>query len=251
MTARPDETPLDPLLSAALRHAPDRDAQPAPELDARILREAHAALNPRTTGPARPAQGLWLRLLDRLTLPSLAGALGTVVMATVIGLMWRDGPPPEPAAEQRAEREVAARDEATGTPRHCRGIEGPAGWRSRGQAGRGAAAGRARRRRAPACRHTGPGQVRGRRIRGRTRRAGQGRAVRNPGDVGAARRASARSRPCSGSRGGAGHADAGGQVHALRCRRRAQHRAASTGSAGHACGGTGGSRIRQPGGQNA
>lgn len=84
----------DEHLRAALRHAPDRDASAPEELSARILREARAAATPPRAGGPRRA---WARVDAWWSRPALAGAFGTVLLAGVIGLLWRDGPPPPPA----------------------------------------------------------------------------------------------------------------------------------------------------------
>jgi hypothetical protein len=82
---------IDPHLRAALDHAPDRDLAPPPALNAQIVREARRAVAPREPALARA----WSWLMQ----PAGAAALATVALATVITLMWRDGPPqPDEAA---------------------------------------------------------------------------------------------------------------------------------------------------------
>lgn len=93
---RPDvpDAPTDAHLLAALRHAPDRGVAPPPGLSARILAQAQQAVAPAPAAPwlQRLRQGL--RALSRLlSQPALTGALATVALATVIGVMWRSGAP--------------------------------------------------------------------------------------------------------------------------------------------------------------
>ena len=85
--AEPDRE-KDARLLAALRHAPDHDVAPPARLKGRIFEDARRAVRPgmRSHWWAWPT---WLRQ------PASAAALASVMMATVIGLMWRDGPPPE------------------------------------------------------------------------------------------------------------------------------------------------------------
>jgi hypothetical protein len=96
----PDAELRDAHLLAALRHAPDRDALPPPDLSARILASAREAAQPAVRRPA--AAPWWQPLQDRLRAwnrllaqPAAAGALATVAVATVVGLMWRSGAPVE------------------------------------------------------------------------------------------------------------------------------------------------------------
>ncbi len=94
--AGPDPGP-DLHLQQALRHAPDRDAVPPRALDQAVLAAARAAVAaPRASPPGRARVHSALRqLFDWSGRPALAGALGSLLLAGVIGLMWRDGPPPE------------------------------------------------------------------------------------------------------------------------------------------------------------
>ena len=101
-------------LRTALHHAPDRDAGPPAAISARVRKAARDATRERrrTTLPG---------FFDWLTRPATAGAFGTVALATVIGWMWRDGPPPSassPAADvsDRAAAAPDARPEATPAP---------------------------------------------------------------------------------------------------------------------------------------
>lgn len=103
----------DAWLSEALRHAPDADAAPSPTIREAILRQAHAEAAAATrfapgargaAADARPAPSVAQRVLEWwrwLGTPRVAGALASVVLATVVGLMWWDRPIDE--ALQRAE----------------------------------------------------------------------------------------------------------------------------------------------------
>ncbi|MEN9629355.1 MAG: hypothetical protein RJA10_2582, partial [Pseudomonadota bacterium] len=88
----PDDEPRDARLLAALRHAPDRDAAPPAWLSAQILAQARQAVA-RPDPPAAP--GLVERWLGWWSRPVMAGAFGSLLIAGFVGLMWRDGPPPE------------------------------------------------------------------------------------------------------------------------------------------------------------
>jgi hypothetical protein len=88
-----DDLPRDAHLRAALRHAPDRELAPPAALSREILAAARAAVAP----PPWPRRALAkaAALLDMLRRPAAGAAFASLVLATVIGLMWRDGPPPE------------------------------------------------------------------------------------------------------------------------------------------------------------
>jgi len=112
------DAPRDPWLAQALRHAPDARAAPPPELSARILREARAAEvpmaaptadTPRAAPFAQAARWPWLRAAwEALARPSVAAGFASVLLATVVGVMWRDRlldealPRPEPSARPAA-----------------------------------------------------------------------------------------------------------------------------------------------------
>lgn len=104
-----DELPRDAHLRAALRHAPDRALAPPEALSREILAAARAAVAP----PPWPRRVLAkaTALLDLLRRPAAGAAFASLVLATVIGLMWRDGPPPEadaPPLRQAAPAETRA-----------------------------------------------------------------------------------------------------------------------------------------------
>lgn len=97
-----DDVARDAHLRAALRHAPDRDARPPAELSRRILDAARAAAGSAPKRTARPAAAPWARVRDGLASctawlrhPGATAAFASLMLATVIGVMWRDGPPPE------------------------------------------------------------------------------------------------------------------------------------------------------------
>ncbi|ABM93066.1 hypothetical protein [Methylibium petroleiphilum] len=97
-----DDVARDAHLRAALRHAPDRDARPPAELSRRILDAARVASGSAPKKAARPAAAPWARVRDGfasctawLRHPGATAAFASLMLATVIGVMWRDGPPPE------------------------------------------------------------------------------------------------------------------------------------------------------------
>ena len=93
-----DELPRDAHLLAALRHAPDRDAAPPPEVTARILATARAAVAAAPKASVAPA---WQRLVARLVQPRIGAAFGTLAVAMLVGLLWATREPavPEPAPQ--------------------------------------------------------------------------------------------------------------------------------------------------------
>lgn len=131
------DAPRDPWLAQALRHAPDARAAPPPELSARILREARAAEvpmaaptadTPRAAPFAQAARWPWLRAAwEALARPSVAAGFASVLLATVVGVMWRDRlldealPRPEPSARSGPAPAPEARDGATATRPEARG----------------------------------------------------------------------------------------------------------------------------------
>lgn len=90
MTTPHDEPPRDAWLREALRHAPDADAAPSPELSAAILRQARDAVKvaARPAASSHPLLQLWLWLAR----PPVAAGFATVMVATLVGVMWWDKP---------------------------------------------------------------------------------------------------------------------------------------------------------------
>lgn len=107
-----DDPERDAWLTQALRHAPDADAAPPSELSDTILRAARNAVKtPQAAMPARtnPLLQLW----SWLARPSVAAGFATVMVATLVGVMWWDQPlddtlPPAVAPAATAERDAAA-----------------------------------------------------------------------------------------------------------------------------------------------
>jgi len=101
-TVRPDEPDKpdepDEHFRAALRHAPDADVSAPADISAQILAAAHRSAGEQPAPPAssRAARGRWW-----LQPWGASGALATVLMAGVVGLMWR-GEAPGPAREEAA-----------------------------------------------------------------------------------------------------------------------------------------------------
>ena len=102
------EDPLEPdaFLRAALRHAPDHDTAPPPGLSRSILEAARRATQGRAVDapPRRWRAALAQRLRSLLHQPGATAALASLMLGTVNGLMWRDGPPPDAALD----RDIAA-----------------------------------------------------------------------------------------------------------------------------------------------
>jgi hypothetical protein len=98
-----DDDPRDAHLLAALRHAPDRDALPPREVSERILAAARAAVRPARAAPWWQGVGAWL------VQPQVAASFGTLVVASIVGLMWSTREPPaEPALRPSAAEQAAA-----------------------------------------------------------------------------------------------------------------------------------------------
>jgi hypothetical protein len=110
MTTPRDEPARDAWLSEALLHAPDAKAAPSAELSEAILREARNAVKvPRTA--AEPAHiNPLLQLWSWLARPPVAAGFATLMVATVVGVMWWDKP--LDVSRPQAEAPAAA---ATGT----------------------------------------------------------------------------------------------------------------------------------------
>lgn len=102
------EDPLEPdaFLRAALRHASDHDTAPPPGLSRSILEAARRATQGRAVDapPRRWRAALAQRLRSLLHQPGATAALASLMLGTVIGLMWRDGPPPDATLD----RDIAA-----------------------------------------------------------------------------------------------------------------------------------------------
>jgi hypothetical protein len=96
MTTPHDEPERDPWLSHALRHAPDANAAPSPELSDAILRTARNAVKQKTPQPAsRPdarGQSRLMQWWSWLTQPPVAAGFATVTVAVLVGVMWIDKP---------------------------------------------------------------------------------------------------------------------------------------------------------------
>jgi hypothetical protein len=119
--ASADDAP-DAYLQRALRHAPDADVVAPPRVSAAILREARGAAAQATPAPRRAAHdplGEVLRALGDawswLARPRAAGALASVMVATLAGVLWWNTPP-DPDVERfagAAPTEAPAGAEAT------------------------------------------------------------------------------------------------------------------------------------------
>lgn len=105
--------PPDAHLRQALRHAPDADVQAPSELSAQILAAAHRAAADRPARAAAASRHWWpWGATWRL---GASGAFASVLMAGVIGLLWR-GEPPGPAGEDPAAAAPAAAPPLPSTP---------------------------------------------------------------------------------------------------------------------------------------
>lgn len=99
-----NDVPRDEHLRAALRHAPDAALVAPADLSAQILAAAHrAAAEPAS---AKPSRRRWWALQTPWRLGA-SGAFATVLLAGVVGLVWR-GETPGPATETVPEVVAAA-----------------------------------------------------------------------------------------------------------------------------------------------
>ena len=117
-----DADQIDSRLAAALRHAPDHDAAPPASLDQTILARARAA-----TKPPSWWRGFYRHRwsgIDGLLQPAPAAAFVTLVLGTVIGVMWHGEPPAE--AIPGAPAEVAQAPMTTAAPRKATQDAAPA-----------------------------------------------------------------------------------------------------------------------------
>lgn len=118
MSGTDDPPPPDPWLREALRHAPDAAAGPPAKLDDHILRMGRAAVAPRPapTPPAPPSLGERLMAAwDWLARPPVAAGFASLLVATVVGVMWWGRPLQDslPPREEAAAPAAATAPEAT------------------------------------------------------------------------------------------------------------------------------------------
>lgn len=87
-----DDTERDAWLSEALRHAPDAQAAPPAALSDAILRQARAATHAAGTSATARPRPAWLMAWDWLARPPVAAGFASVMVATLVGLIWWDQP---------------------------------------------------------------------------------------------------------------------------------------------------------------
>ncbi len=85
-----DDTDRDAWLAEALRHAPDAQAAPPAALSEAILRQARVAARP--AGAALPTRSPWATAWAWLARPPVAAGFASVMVATLVGLVWWDQP---------------------------------------------------------------------------------------------------------------------------------------------------------------
>jgi hypothetical protein len=99
----------DAWLREALRHAPDAQLVAPPSLSEHILREAHAKAR---GGAASPPRGTFAALWAWLARPPVTAGFASVMVATMVGLMWWDRAPQEEPVSQVAPPQSAPADAA-------------------------------------------------------------------------------------------------------------------------------------------
>jgi len=105
----------DAWLGEALRHAPDAAIAPPAALSAAILREAHAKARRAAAVPPRQP-GLGTRLWVWLAQPVVGAGLASVMVGTVIVLMWWDRPLQDDAPRMAPAPVVVAEAPAPAAP---------------------------------------------------------------------------------------------------------------------------------------
>ncbi|MCW5665132.1 MAG: hypothetical protein KIT35_14980 [Piscinibacter sp.] len=119
MTGTDDPLPPDPWLREALRHAPDAADGPPAKLDDHILRMGRAAVAPRPapTPPAPPSLGeRLLSAWDWLARPPVAAGFASLLVATVVGVMWWDRPLQETLPPRESAPTATAEADAVPVP---------------------------------------------------------------------------------------------------------------------------------------
>ncbi len=119
MSGTDDPLLPDPWLREALRHAPDAADAPPAKLDDHILRMGRAAVAPRPapTPPAPPSLGeRLLAAWDWLARPPVAAGFASVLVATVVGVMWWGRPLQETLPPREAAPAAATAPEADAAP---------------------------------------------------------------------------------------------------------------------------------------
>ncbi len=114
----------DAWLREALRHAPDADVAAPGELSATILRQAREAAGASITStsgaamrPARAARMHPLMLLwSWLARPPVAAGFASVMVASLVGLMWAGRPMDEALPEFKPKASVGTAKEAAAEP---------------------------------------------------------------------------------------------------------------------------------------
>jgi len=87
----------DAWLREALRHAPDAEVGPPAALSEMILREARLKAR-RIAPPPRPPRSLATRIWIWFAQPVVGAGLASVMIGTLVGVMWWDRPLPEDGA---------------------------------------------------------------------------------------------------------------------------------------------------------
>jgi hypothetical protein len=102
--------PIEPdaHMRAALQHAPDADAAAPHDISAQILAAAHRQVAERPSpAPVDRKHTGWLGWRWRSPMGA-SGALATVLMAGLLGLLWRGEEPPGPVSASKAPPAAAA-----------------------------------------------------------------------------------------------------------------------------------------------
>ena len=100
-----DDAERDAWLHEALRHAPDADTAPPPRVNDAILRLGRAAVAVRAAPSAPTTPSWWDRLgaaWGWLARPSVAAGFASLMVATVVGVMWWGRPLEETLAPRGA-----------------------------------------------------------------------------------------------------------------------------------------------------
>ncbi len=88
----PHDDERDAWLGAALRHAPDAQLAPPTTLSDTILRQARAAVRQAKASDASRPRSAWAAAWEWLARPPVAAGFASLMVATLVGLLWWDRP---------------------------------------------------------------------------------------------------------------------------------------------------------------
>ncbi|RZL60583.1 MAG: hypothetical protein EOP81_19950, partial [Variovorax sp.] len=126
--ATPDDAFIDTALRRALDHAPDMAAQPDWRVRKAILQAGRDAVMPVAATPARDVEGptWWQRLWGGSANSPWNAAFATVLVATLVTVMWRSEPVPDARLDGEAQVGTPSSGEVAPAPFPAPTVEAPA-----------------------------------------------------------------------------------------------------------------------------